>query len=108
MNMDDNLWHTIKKIPKVGGFLGNADKPQEVSEKEVQNIMDQIQNSAIARTQASVFKVGDSVKIKDGPFESFVGTIEDVEEGKKRLKISVVIFGRATPLDLQFEQVTKE
>ncbi len=108
MDMNDNLWHAIKKIPKVGGFLGSSDRPQEISEKEVQNIMDQIQNSAIARTQASVFKVGDSVKIKDGPFESFVGTVEDVEESKKRLKVSVVIFGRATPMDLQFEQVTKE
>ena len=108
MNMNDNLWHAIKRIPKVGGFLGSSDKPQQISEKEVQVIMDQIQNSAIARTQASIFKVGDSVKIKDGPFESFVGTVEDVEEGKRRLKVSVVIFGRSTPLDLEFEQVIKE
>lgn len=107
MDMNDNLWHAIKKIPKVGGFLGANGKPQEISEKEVQVIMEQIQNSAIARKQASVFKIGDSVKIKDGPFESFLGNVEDVEESKKRLKVSVVIFGRATPLDLEFEQVTK-
>jgi len=107
MDMNDNLWHAIKNIPKVGGFLGASGRPQEVSEREVQVIMEQIQNSAIARTQASVFKIGDSVKIKDGPFESFLGTVEDVEESKKRLKVSVVIFGRATPLDLEFEQVTK-
>jgi len=107
MDMNDNLWHAIKQIPKVGGFLGANGKPQQISEKEVQTIMDQIQSSAIARKQASVFKIGDSVKIKDGPFESFLGSVEDVEESKKRLKVSVVIFGRATPLDLEFEQVTK-
>jgi len=107
MDMNDNLWHAIKQIPKVGGFLGANGKPQQISEREVQVIMEQIQNSAIARKQASVFKIGDSVKIKDGPFESFLGNVEDVEESKKRLKVSVVIFGRATPLDLDFEQVTK-
>lgn len=107
MDMNDNLWHAIKQIPKVGSFLGANGKPQQISEKEVQVIMEQIQNSAIARKQASVFKIGDSVKIKDGPFESFLGNVEDVEESKKRLKVSVVIFGRATPLDLEFEQVTK-
>jgi transcriptional antiterminator NusG len=107
MDMNDNLWHAIKGISKVGGFLGANGKPQEISEKEVQTIMEQIQTSAIARTQAAAFKVGDSVKIKDGPFESFLGTVEDVEESKKRVKVSVIIFGRSTPLDLEFEQVTK-
>jgi len=107
MEMNDNLWHVIKKIPKVGGFLGAHGKPQEISEKEVQLIMEQIQSNVIARKQASVFRIGDSVKIKDGPFESFLGTVEDVEESKKRLKVSVTIFGRQTPLDLEFEQVTK-
>ena len=107
MEMNDDLWHVIKSVPKVGGFLGVDGKPQEVSEKEIKSIMSQIETSAIARKQALVFEVGDSVKVNDGPFESFVGVIEEVDDSKQRLKVFVTIFGRSTPLDLGFNQVTK-
>ena len=108
MKMNDDLWHVIQKIPKVGGFLGAQGKPQEVPEVEVKRITEQIATNAVARENALRFEIGDSVKINDGPFESFVGIVEGIDEAKERLKVSVTIFGRATPLDLEFDQVTKE
>lgn len=108
MDMNDDIWHVIQKIPKVGGFLGAQGKPQEVSEVEVKRITEQIATNAMARQNELRFEVGDSIKVNDGPFESFVGTVEGIDEVKQRLKVSVTIFGRATPLDLEFDQVTKE
>lgn len=107
MEMDDALWHVIKNVPKVGGFLGAQGKPEEVPQREIDNIMKQIETNVVARKQALVFEVGDSVRVNDGPFESFVGSVEEVEESKQRLKVFVTIFGRSTPLDLSFTQVTK-
>lgn len=108
VDMRDELWHVITTIPRVGKFLGSKGKPQEVTETEVKNILEQIKVNAVEREQLSVFEVGDSVKINDGPFESFVGNIEGIDESKKRLKVMVTIFGRSTPVDLGFNQVTKE
>lgn len=107
MELNDDVLHLLKGIPKIGKFLGEGGTPQKVSEKEVNAIMVQIQHNEVEREKAMLFQAGDSVKINDGPFESFVGKVEEVEVDKKRLKVSVMIFGRSTPLDLSFSQVTK-
>lgn len=107
MELNDKVLHFLKGIPKIGKFLGESGTPQRVSDKEVDNIMVQIQHNAVEREKAMLFQAGDSVKINDGPFESFVGNVEEVDVDKKRLKVSVMIFGRSTPLDLAFNQVTK-
>jgi transcription termination/antitermination protein NusG len=107
MDMKDELWHLITNIPKVGRFLSMDGKPKKVPEAEIAKIMEQIEVSAIAREKASLFVVGDSVKVNEGPFESFIGTVEDVDVEKQKLKVSVVIFSRATPLELNFTQVNK-
>jgi len=107
MDMKDELWHLITNIPKVGRFLGASGKPKKVPDAEIAKIMKQIEVSAIAREKESLFVVGDSVKVNEGPFESFVGTVEDVDGEKQKLKVSVVIFSRATPLELSFTQVSK-
>ena len=108
MDLNDNVLHFLKGIPKIGKFLGEGGAPQKVSDKEVDNIMAQIQHNAVEREKAMLFQAGDSVKINDGPFESFVAKVEEVDVDKKRLKVSVMIFGRSTPLDLEFNQVKKE
>ena len=107
MDMRDALWHLITSIPKVGKFLGSGGKPKKVPEAEVAKIMEQLEASVVAREQESLFVIGDSVKVNEGPFESFIGTIEDVDSEKQKLKVSVVIFSRATPLELNFTQVSK-
>ncbi len=107
MELSDALWHVIRRIPKVTGFLGADGKPQEVSEAEIQRITRQIETNAVAREMALRFEIGESVKVNDGPFESFVGVIEGVDEAKQRVKVSVTIFGRSTPVDLEFSQVIK-
>jgi transcriptional antiterminator NusG len=107
VDMKDELWHLIANIPKVGRFLGMGGKPQKVPKAEIDKIMSQIQANVIEREKKSLFVVGDSVKVNEGPFESFTGTVEDVDQDKQKLKVSVVIFSRATPLELSFTQVTK-
>ena len=107
MELNDNVLHFLKTIPKMGKFLGEGGVPQKVLDKEVDNIMAQIQHNAVEREKAMLFQAGESVTINDGPFESFVGNVEEVDVEKKRLKVCVMIFGRSTPLDLDFNQVTK-
>ena len=107
MDLNDALWSVISSISRIGKFLGINGKPSEISEAEVQKVLNQAQEQSEIRQKALVFEVGDSVKINDGPFESFVGKVEDVDGAKNRLKVSVTIFGRSTPLDLDFAQVTK-
>jgi transcriptional antiterminator NusG len=107
MDLKDELWHMIANIPKVGKFLGMSGKPRKVPQAEINKIMQQIEVSANAREKESLFAVGDSVKVNEGPFESFIGTVEDVDQDKQKLKVSVVIFSRSTPLELNFDQVSK-
>ncbi len=107
MEMSDECWHVIKNTPRVTGFLGSRNKPQPISEAEAQRIMHQVQEG-IERPQTVVnFEVGEQIRVVDGPFSSFVGLVEDVDAEKSRLKVSVSIFGRSTPVELEFSQVEK-
>jgi transcriptional antiterminator NusG len=107
MVMNDATWHLVKNIAKVSGFLGAGSKPKVVSEKEVAHIFKQIEEGAVASKHIMNFHVGETVKVIDGPFESFVGTVEEVDLDKSRLKVAVSIFGRSTPVELEFSQVAK-
>ncbi len=107
MEMNEDSWHFVRNIPKVTGFLGSATKPSPVSEKEVQSIFKQMEEGSVVTKNSLIFEVGDSVKINDGPFESFIGVVSDVDDEKSRLKVSVSIFGRSTPVELEFSQVEK-
>lgn len=107
LDMDDDVWHLIKNTPKVTGFLGAANRPQPISEKEAQRIIQQVQEGVERPRPSIVFDIGEEVKVTDGPFASFNGTVEEVDEERGRLKISVSIFGRPTPVDLEYGQVEK-
>ncbi len=107
LDMDDDVWHLIKNTPKVTGFLGAGNRPQPISEKEAQRILQQVQEGVERPRPSIVFDIGEEVKVTDGPFASFNGTVEEVDEEKGRLKISVSIFGRPTPVDLEYGQVEK-
>lgn len=107
MEMSDDTWHVVKDTPRVSGFLGSRNKPQAISEKEVQRIMAQIEEGIERPTAQIYYEVGEQVRVTDGPFASFVGIVEDVDNEKARLKVSVSIFGRYTPVDLDFTQVEK-
>tara|TARA_B100000424_G_scaffold60635_1_gene43966 strand:- start:1597 stop:2127 length:531 start_codon:yes stop_codon:yes gene_type:complete len=105
--MDNNIYHMIKNIKKVSGFLGSKGTPVPVSDKEIEKILGQIKDG-VAQPKSSVdYSVGEKVQVIDGPFASFSGLIEEIEEEKSRLKVSVSIFGRPTPVDLEYSQVEK-
>ena len=107
MEMSKDLYHMIKNIQKVTGFLGTAGTPVPVPENEIAKIMGRIkEGSLVPKTQVS-FDVGEQVKVCEGPFASFSGLVEEVDEEKSRLKVSVSIFGRPTPIDLEYNQVEK-
>ena len=108
MEMADDTWHLIKNTPKVTGFVGgSATRPTPISEKEVQNILLQIQEGAEKPKPKVLFEVGEAVRVKEGPFTDFHGTVEDVNYDKNKLRVSVSIFGRSTPVELDFGQVEK-
>ena len=107
LDLDKNIYHKIKNIQKVSGFLGPEGKPVPVSEKEIKKIMGQIDETEENPSAGITFEVGEKVKVCDGPFASFTGLIEEIDEDKLRLKVSVSIFGSPTPVDLEFNQVEK-
>jgi len=107
MEMSDECWHVIKNTPRVTGFLGSRNKPQPISEAEAQRIMHQVEEG-IERPQTVIkYEIGEQIRVIDGPFSSFVGLVEDIDVEKSRLKVSVSIFGRSTPVELEFSQVEK-
>ena len=108
MELTDEAFHLIKNTPKVTGFLGSGSKPIPVSEKEVQRIIGSIEEGAETRAKPTIrFDIGEGVRVIDGPFASFNGTVEQVDEDRARLSVTVSIFGRATPVELEYAQVEK-
>ena len=105
--MDNDLYHMIKNIKKVSGFLGTKGVPVPVSDEEIEKILGQIKDGVAQPKSAIDYSVGEKVQVIDGPFASFNGLIEDIDEDKSRLKVSVLIFGRPTPVDLEYNQVER-
>ena len=107
MELTDETWLVVKNTPRVSGFLGSRNKPQPITDAEVQKIMNQVQEG-LERPQTNVnFETGEQIRVIDGPFASFVGIVEDIDTEKNRLKVSVSIFGRSTPVELEYSQVEK-
>jgi transcriptional antiterminator NusG len=108
MEMDDESWHLVKNTAKVTGFVGgSAQKPTPISEKEVAALMQQIQEGVEKPRPKVLFEVGEAVRVKEGPFTDFNGMVEEVNYDKSKLRVSVLIFGRSTPVELEFSQVEK-
>ena len=108
VDLTDAAYHLVKNTPKVTGFLGSANKPMPVSEKEVARIVGQIQEGVETGRPTIVFDIGETVKVIDGPFQSFNGTVESVDEEAARLKVLINIFGQGTPVELNYMQVEKQ
>ena len=107
IDLTKQIYHLIKNLQKVSGFLGSSDKPTPISDSEIKRILGQVSESATNQKTGLNFEIGEKVKVCDGPFASFTGLIEEIDEEKSRLKVSVSIFGRPTPVDLEFTQVEK-
>jgi transcriptional antiterminator NusG len=108
MEMSDETWHLVKDVPKVMGFIGGkGDKPAPISDREADAILRRVQEGTEKPRPKVLFEPGEVVRVVDGPFNDFNGVVEDVDYDKSRLKVSVLIFGRSTPVDLEFSQVEK-
>jgi transcriptional antiterminator NusG len=108
MEMDDQTWHLIRSIPKVLGFIGGtSDKPAPITAKEAETILQRVQDSSDKPKPKVLFEMGEVVRVTEGPFADFNGVVEEVNYDKNRLRVAVLIFGRSTPVELQFDQVEK-
>jgi transcriptional antiterminator NusG len=108
MVMTDEAYHLVKNTPKVTGFLGAQNKPQVVSDREVERILGRVAEAGVAKPRRVIhFEIGEKVRVSDGPFQSFEGLVSEVDEERGRLKVAVMIFGRETPVDLEYSQVEK-
>jgi len=108
MDMDDDSWHLVKDVPKVMGFIGGtSDRPAAITDKEADAILNRVQEGAEKPRPKVLFEPGEVVRINDGPFNDFNGVVEEVDYDKSRLRVEVSIFGRSTPVDLEFSQVEK-
>ncbi len=107
IELTKQIYHLIKNLQKVSSFLGSKDKPVAISDDEIKRILGQVTETASQQKTGLNFEIGEKVKVCDGPFASFSGLIEEIDEEKSRLKVSVSIFGRPTPVDLEFNQVEK-
>ncbi|MDI7260709.1 MAG: transcription termination/antitermination protein NusG [Thermodesulfobacteriota bacterium] len=107
MELNEETWHFVKETPKITGFAGDSTKPIPLSEKEVEEILDQMKEGVSKAKPKISFNSGDSVRVIDGPFVNFIGTIEEIKPEKRKLKVLVSIFGRPTPVELDFLQVEK-
>lgn len=107
MDMSDETWHMVRNIQRVSGFLGAKGKPLAISNAEASKLLEQLEAGVNNMADTIVFEIGEQVKVIEGPFASFTGVVEEVDTDKSRLKVTVSIFGRATPIDLEFSQVEK-
>ena len=108
MELSDDTWHLVKNTPKVTGFLGNRGQPSPISQVEADRILRQVQEGVERPKPSVTFEIGETVRVADGPFTSFIGLVDEVDEERARLKVAVSIFGRATPVELEYSQVEKQ
>ncbi len=107
MEMTDQTWHLVRNTPKVTGFLGSGQKPSPIPDHEAERVMSQVQEGVERPRPSITYEIGETVRVADGPFTSFNGTVQEVDEERARLKVAVSIFGRATPVELEYTQVEK-